>query len=60
MPKLRKNTYAMRYVAGQPAERILPPGAFAGVSPVYPAGTPLSSDEKIRALLLEDIPYQHA
>ncbi|PLN55837.1 EEP domain-containing protein, partial [Klebsiella pneumoniae] len=43
---MRKNTYAMRYVAGQPAERILPPGAFAGVSPVYPAGTPLSSDEK--------------
>ncbi|WP_227521216.1 MULTISPECIES: hypothetical protein, partial [Enterobacteriaceae] len=26
---MRKNTYAMRYVAGQPAERILPPGSFA-------------------------------
>ncbi|MDU4275591.1 hypothetical protein SMA83_28130, partial [Escherichia coli] len=23
---MRKNTYAMRYVAGMPAERILPPG----------------------------------
>ncbi|MBR7358612.1 diaminopimelate decarboxylase, partial [Klebsiella pneumoniae] len=26
---MRKNTYAMRYVAGMPAERILPPGSFA-------------------------------
>ncbi|WP_236908686.1 hypothetical protein, partial [Cronobacter sakazakii] len=24
---MRKNTYAMRYVAGQPAERILAPGS---------------------------------
>ncbi|MEX0573925.1 hypothetical protein ABZE59_001500, partial [Enterobacter cloacae subsp. cloacae] len=24
---MRKNTYAMRYVAGMPAERILPPGS---------------------------------
>ena len=60
MPKLRKNTYAMRYVAGQPAERILPPGAFAGVSPVYPAGTPLSSDEKIRVLVWNIFKQQRA
>lgn len=60
MPKLRKNTYAMRYVAGQPAERILPPRAFAGVSPVYPAGTPLSSDEKIRVLVWNIFKQQRA
>lgn len=60
MPKLRKNTYAMRYVAGQPAERILPPGAFAGVSPVYPAGAPLSSDEKIRVLVWNIFKQQRA
>lgn len=50
-PKVRKNTYAMRYVAGMPAERILPPGSFASISQALPAGTPLSSDEKIRVLV---------
>ncbi|MGP8847509.1 endonuclease/exonuclease/phosphatase family protein, partial [Enterobacter hormaechei] len=34
---MRKNTYAMRYVAGQPAERILPPGSFAHIGQALPA-----------------------
>ena len=60
MPKLRKNTYAMRYVAGQPAERILPPGSFAGMTPAFPAGVPLSSDEKIRVLVWNIFKQQRA
>lgn len=60
MPKLRKNTYAMRFVAGQPAERILPPGSFAGITPVFPAGVPLSSDEKIRVLVWNIFKQQRA
>ncbi|HCY3427562.1 EEP domain-containing protein, partial [Escherichia coli] len=35
---MRKNTYAMRYVAGQPAERILPPGSFASIGQALPPG----------------------
>ncbi len=35
-------------------------GAFAGVSPVYPAGTPLSSDEKIRVLVWNIFKQQRA
>lgn len=60
MPKLRKNTYAMRYVAGQPAERILPPGSFASVGQAFPAGVPLSTDEKIRVLVWNIFKQQRA
>lgn len=59
-PKVRKNTYAMRYVAGMPAERILPPGSFASISQALPAGTPLSSDEKIRVLVWNIFKQQRA
>lgn len=41
----------MRYIAGQPAERILPPGPFSTVGKALPAGAPLSSEEKIRVLV---------
>lgn len=57
---MRKNTYAMRYVAGMPAERILPPGSFASLSQALPAGTPLSSDEKIRVLVWNIFKQQRA
>jgi endonuclease/exonuclease/phosphatase (EEP) superfamily protein YafD len=60
MPKLRKNTYAMRYIAGQPAERILPPGSFASVSQAFAAGVPLSTDEKIRVLVWNIFKQQRA
>ncbi|WP_297197285.1 endonuclease/exonuclease/phosphatase family protein [uncultured Pluralibacter sp.] len=48
---MRKNTYAMRYIAGQPAERILPPGSFSTIGAALPAGAPLSSEENIRVLV---------
>ncbi len=38
----------MRYVAGQPAERILPPGSFASIGRALPPGEPLSTEERIR------------
>ena len=57
---MRKNTYAMRYVAGMPAERILPPGSFASLGQALPAGTPLSSDEKIRVLVWNIFKQQRA
>lgn len=57
---MRKNTYAMRYVAGMPAERILPPGSFASLGQALPAGTPLSSDDKIRVLVWNIFKQQRA
>ncbi|MEN3753650.1 endonuclease/exonuclease/phosphatase family protein [Mangrovibacter yixingensis] len=48
---MRKPTYAMRYVAGQPAERILPPGAFSSIGQALPSGIPLTSEERIRILV---------
>lgn len=50
----------MRYVAGMPAERILPPGSFASISRALPAGTPLSSDDKIRVLVWNIFKQQRA
>ncbi len=38
----------MRYVAGQPAERILPPGVFCEHRPGITTGEPLSTEERIR------------
>ncbi len=43
----------MRSVAGQPAERILPPGSFASIGQALPPGEPLSTEERIRILVLE-------
>ncbi|EHC56021.1 hypothetical protein LTSEHVI_0655, partial [Salmonella enterica subsp. enterica serovar Hvittingfoss str. A4-620] len=57
---MRKNTYAMRYVAGQPAERILPPGSFASIGQALPAGEPLSSEERIRILVWNIFKQQRA
>jgi len=50
----------MRYVAGQPAERILPPGSFASIGQALPAGVPLSQDEKIRVLVWNIFKQQRA
>ncbi|EAM4437615.1 endonuclease/exonuclease/phosphatase family protein [Salmonella enterica subsp. enterica serovar Give] len=57
---MRKNTYAMRYVAGQPAERILPPGSFASIGQALPAGELLSSEERIRILVWNIFKQQRA
>lgn len=58
--KVRKNTYAMRYVAGQPAERILPPGSFASIGQALPPGEPLSTEERIRILVWNIYKQQRA
>lgn len=50
----------MRYVAGQPAERILPPGSFASIGQALPAGEPLSSEERIRILVWNIFKQQRA
>ncbi len=58
--KVRKNTYAMRYVAGQPADRILPPGSFASNGQALPPGEPLSTEERIRILVWNIYKQQRA
>ena len=50
----------MRYIAGQPAERILPPGSFASIGQALPPGAPLSSDDKIRVLVWNIFKQQRA
>lgn len=58
--KVGKNTYAMRYVAGQPAERIFPPLSFAATGYVSSTTVPLSSEEKIRILVWNIFKQQRA
>jgi len=57
---VRKNTYAMRYVAGQPAERILPPGSFATIGQALPPGEPLPSDGSLKVLVWNIFKQQRA
>lgn len=57
---MRKTTYAMRYVAGQPAERILPPGSFASIAQPLPAGLPLPGDTRLRVLVWNIFKQQRA
>ncbi len=57
---VRKNTYAMRYVAGQPAERILPPGSFATIGQALPPGEPLPSGGSLKVLVWNIFKQQRA
>jgi endonuclease/exonuclease/phosphatase (EEP) superfamily protein YafD len=57
---VRKNTYAMRYVAGQPAERILPPGSFATIGQALPPGEPLPSEDSLKVLVWNIFKQQRA
>lgn len=57
---VRKNTYAMRYVAGQPAERILPPGSFATIGQALPPGEPLPSENSLKVLVWNIFKQQRA
>ncbi|OAT22514.1 hypothetical protein M979_0004 [Buttiauxella noackiae ATCC 51607] len=57
---VRKNTYAMRYVAGQPAERILPPGSFATIGQALPPGEPLPSEGSLKVLVWNIFKQQRA
>ncbi|MEC5319060.1 endonuclease/exonuclease/phosphatase family protein [Brenneria populi subsp. brevivirga] len=51
---MRKKTYAMRYVAGQPAERIFPPGTMHYPEQV-PASGPLLLKEDILRIMVWNI-----
>lgn len=54
-----KKTYAMRYVAGQPAQRILPSRLLVpGMA--LPAGEPLPAEERIRVLVWNIFKQQRA
>ncbi len=50
----------MRYVAGQPAERILPPGPFRAAGHALPPGEPLPGDERLRILVWNIFKQQRA
>lgn len=45
------STHSMRYVAGQPAKRILPPGSLASVQQLLPTGKPLPDHHGLRILV---------
>ncbi|MBN3167715.1 EEP domain-containing protein, partial [Pectobacterium brasiliense] len=48
---MRKRTYAMRYVAGQPAERIFPPGEMHYPGQVLPTGSLLLEGDVLRVMV---------
>ncbi|WP_026111633.1 endonuclease/exonuclease/phosphatase family protein [Winslowiella toletana] len=57
---MHKKTYAMRYVAGQPAERIFPPGAMLHVGKALPPGAPLPTETTLRVLVWNIFKQQRA
>lgn len=57
---MRKKTYAMRYVAGQPAERIFPPGTMLHVGKALPPGAPLTNESVLRVLVWNIFKQQRA
>lgn len=57
---MRKKTYAMRYVAGQPAERIFPPGALFHVGEALPPGAPLTTEATLKVLVWNIFKQQRA
>ncbi len=57
---MHKKTYAMRYVAGQPAERIFPPGAMLHVGQALPPGAPLPTEGALRVLVWNIFKQQRA
>ncbi|PWC11263.1 endonuclease/exonuclease/phosphatase family protein [Brenneria corticis] len=48
---MRKKTYAMRYVAGQPAERIFSPGTMHHLEQVLPSGPLLLEKDVLRVMV---------
>ncbi|MGV3344823.1 endonuclease/exonuclease/phosphatase family protein [Enterobacteriaceae bacterium LUAb1] len=58
---MRKNTYAMRYTAGQPAERIFPPAAMSEVKRAYSPAPPLvKKGSELRILVWNIFKQQRA
>ncbi len=58
--KVRKKTYAMRYVAGQPAERIFPPGTMLHADQAFPSGALLPTEATLRVLVWNIFKQQRA
>lgn len=57
---VRKKTYAMRYIAGQPAKRIFPPGAMLHLGQALPPGAPLPADPTLKVLVWNIFKQQRA
>nr|WP_194710784.1 endonuclease/exonuclease/phosphatase family protein [Erwinia persicina] len=57
---VQKKTYAMRYVAGQPAERIFPPVAMLHVGQALPPGAPLTTEARLKVLVWNIFKQQRA
>ncbi|AUX71817.1 endonuclease/exonuclease/phosphatase family protein [Erwinia pyrifoliae] len=57
---MRKKTYAMRYVAGQPVERIFPPVAMLHLGQVLPPGVPLTAATRLKVLVWNIFKQQRA
>lgn len=50
----------MRYVAGQPVERIFPPGALLHVGKALPPGAPLTTESTLRVMVWNIFKQQRA
>lgn len=48
---MREKTYAMRYIAGQPVERIFPPGVMLHLEQELPSGAPLPTHSTLQILV---------
>ncbi|MDU4095350.1 MAG: EEP domain-containing protein, partial [Pantoea sp.] len=57
---MQKKTYAMRYVAGQPVERIFPPNAMLPVGQALPPGAPITPGQRLRVLVWNIFKQQRA
>ncbi|MFD1801391.1 endonuclease/exonuclease/phosphatase family protein [Mixta tenebrionis] len=57
---MRKKTYAMRYVAGQPVERIFPPNGMLHVGQARPPGAPITPGASLRVLVWNIFKQQRA
>lgn len=57
---VQKKTYAMRYVAGQPAERIFPPVAMLHVGQALLPGAPLTTEARLKVLVWNIFKQQRA
>jgi len=55
-----KKTYSVRYVAGQPVERIFPPLAFSGTGQALPPGEPLPGSHLVRVMVWNIFKQQRA
>lgn len=57
---MAKKTYSVRYVAGQPVERIFPPLAFSRLGQALPPGEPLPGSKVLRVMVWNIYKQQRA